>query len=107
MCSQGKDPQVANMKQFSTTEEDNGGVHIYSGIPNKAFYNASIAFGGYSWEKAGKIWWETMKSGRVPARCTFQQFADATTDTAKELFGDEAAKKIRKAWEDVGVSRTV
>lgn len=95
------------MKDFKTTFEDNGGVHIYSGIPNKAFYNASIAFGGYSWEKAGKIWWETMKSGKVTPRCTFKEFADVTVDTGKELFGEEAAKKMRKAWEDVGVTRAV
>ncbi|KAJ0155228.1 Sexual differentiation process protein isp4 [Fusarium oxysporum f. sp. albedinis] len=44
----GKDPQVGHMKQFRTTFEDNGGVHIYSGIPNKAFYRASVSFGGYS-----------------------------------------------------------
>ncbi|KAM0241688.1 hypothetical protein ACHAPO_001379 [Fusarium lateritium] len=44
----GKDPQVAHMKQFKTTFEDNGGVHIFSGIPNRAFYLASNAFGGYS-----------------------------------------------------------
>ncbi|KAG4255158.1 hypothetical protein FPRO04_03691 [Fusarium proliferatum] len=44
----GKDPQVGHMKQFRTTYEDNGGVHIYSGIPNKAFYLVSVSFGGYS-----------------------------------------------------------
>jgi Zn-dependent metalloprotease len=93
------------MKDFKTTFEDNGGVHIYSGIPNKAFYNASIAFGGYSWEKAGKIWWTTMNSGKVPPNCTFKQFADMTVDSAEDLFGKEAAQKIRKAWEDVGVDK--
>jgi Zn-dependent metalloprotease len=45
---QGKDPQVGHMKQFKTSFEDNGGVHIYSGIPNRAFYLASVSFGGYS-----------------------------------------------------------
>lgn len=85
--------------------EDNGGVHIYSGIPNKAFYLVSVAFGGYSWEKAGKIWWETMNSGKIPATCTFELFADVTTDTANELFGEEGAQTVTKAWTDVGVHR--
>lgn len=93
------------MKDFETTWEDNGGVHIYSGIPNKAFYNASVAFGGYSWEKAGKIWWETMKGGKVPSNCSFKQFANMTVDTAEKLFGDEAAEKVRQAWNDVGVGK--
>jgi Zn-dependent metalloprotease len=53
--TQGKDPQPHNMKDYKLMVQDNGGVHIYSGIPNKAFYLAAVAFGGYSWEKAGKI----------------------------------------------------
>jgi Zn-dependent metalloprotease len=44
----GKDPQPDNFKDYKTTEDDNGGVHLYSGIPNKAFYLASVAFKGYS-----------------------------------------------------------
>ncbi|KAI0382285.1 Metalloprotease [Hypomontagnella monticulosa] len=101
----GKDPQPENFKDYVKTVEDNGGVHLFSGIPNKAFYNASVAFGGYSWEKAGKIWWETMHSGQVPPRCTFIQFADVTVEKAEELFGDDAAAIVRKAWNDVGVVR--
>ncbi|KAI1178332.1 metalloprotease [Nemania sp. FL0916] len=101
----GKDPQPDNFKDYQVTEEDNGGVHLYSGIPNKAFYLASVAFGGYSWEKAGKIWWETMRSGQIPPKCKFVQFADATVDKAEELFGDDAAAIVRKAWNEVGVVR--
>ncbi|KAI0112600.1 metalloprotease [Nemania sp. FL0031] len=101
----GKDPQPDNFKDYEATEDDNGGVHLYSGIPNKAFYLSAVAFGGYSWEKAGKIWWETMKSGQIPAKCKFIQFADATVDKAEELFGDDAAAIVRKAWNEVGVVR--
>jgi len=103
--SQGKDPQPANMADYEPIPEDNGGVHLYSGIPNKAFYLASAAFGGYSWEKAGQIWWKAMSSGRVPSRCTFIQFADVTTEVAEELFGEDAAKIVRDAWNEVGVKR--
>ncbi|KAI0433771.1 metalloprotease [Xylaria sp. FL1042] len=101
----GKDPQPDNFKDYKSTFEDNGGVHLYSGIPNKAFYLSAVAFGGYSWEKAGKIWWETLQSGQIPPRCTFIQFADATVDKAEELFGDDAAAIVRKAWNEVGVVR--
>ena len=34
----GKDPQPGHMKNFVKTTSDNGGVHINSGIPNRAFY---------------------------------------------------------------------
>ncbi|KAI0864402.1 metalloprotease [Xylaria cubensis] len=101
----GKDPQPDNFKDYAATDDDNGGVHLYSGIPNKAFYLSAVAFGGYSWEKAGKIWWETMRSGQIPPKCTFIQFADATVDKAEELFGDDAAAIVRKAWNEVGVVR--
>ena len=36
----GKDPQPSNMKDYVKTSADNGGVHLNSGIPNKAFYLA-------------------------------------------------------------------
>lgn len=81
-------------------------MHIYSGIPNRAFYLAAVAFGGYAWEKAGEIWWKTLNSGRVPPRCNFLQFADVTTDVAHELYGEEGAKIVRAAWNEVGVKRT-
>lgn len=95
------------MKDYVTMYEDNGGVHIYSGIPNKAFYLVAKAFGGYSWEKAGQIWWKTMRSGKVPESSTFLQFADATVDVAKKEFGEDVAKTVRKAWDDVGVRRSI
>ncbi|KAK4183180.1 metalloprotease [Podospora australis] len=101
----GKDPQPAHMDGYKKTTRDNGGVHLYSGIPNKAFYLASIAFGGYSWEKAGQIWWKAMTSGSVPPRCSFVQFSDVTTEVAEELYGEEAAKIVRAAWNEVGVVR--
>ncbi len=34
----GKDPQPDSMDTYVRTSADNGGVHINSGIPNKAFY---------------------------------------------------------------------
>ncbi len=46
-----------------------------------------------------------MKSGQIPAKCTFVQFADVTVDKAEELFGDSGATIVRKAWDDVGVTR--
>jgi len=82
---------------------DFGGVHVNSGIPNKAFYLIATAFGGSSWEKAGQIWWKAIRSGHVPPRCSFLQFADITVDSAKQVGGDDAAKTVRQAWNDVGV----
>ncbi|HEX2991131.1 MAG TPA: M4 family metallopeptidase, partial [Anaerolineales bacterium] len=53
----GKDPQPAHMKDYVNTISDNGGVHINSGIPNRAFYITALELGGHAWERAGQIWY--------------------------------------------------
>ncbi|WP_066595805.1 M4 family metallopeptidase [Sodalis-like endosymbiont of Proechinophthirus fluctus] len=42
----GKDPQPANISGFVHTQEDNDGVHLNSGIHNRAFYLVSITLSG-------------------------------------------------------------
>ena len=49
----GKDPQPATFADYVQTTGDNGGVHLNSGIPNRAFYLAATAIGGNAWEGAG------------------------------------------------------
>src|SRR5262249_6826367 len=56
----GKDPQPADMAHYVNTSSDNGGVHINSGIPNRAFYLTAVALGGNSWDRAGRIWYATL-----------------------------------------------
>ena len=87
--------------------KDYGGVHIFSGIPNRAFDLCAEAFDGFTWEKAGKIWWTTQTTHRIPPNCTFIQFADATVDVAAELFDEDTAKTVRDAWNTVGVVRNI
>ncbi|KAJ8134076.1 hypothetical protein OY671_012710, partial [Metschnikowia pulcherrima] len=57
----GKDPQPAHMSAYVDTPQDNGGVHINSGIPNRAFYSAATALDGPAWEVAGRIWYDTSR----------------------------------------------
>jgi Zn-dependent metalloprotease len=65
----GKDPQPDHMKNYYAGASDNHGVHINSGIPNKAFYLVSMDIGT---DKAALIWYEGLKS-----LWTTAQFADA------------------------------
>jgi Zn-dependent metalloprotease len=51
-----KDPQAADFKDLYKGRQDNGGVHINSGIPKRAFYLAATAMGGFAWEKAGRTY---------------------------------------------------
>jgi Zn-dependent metalloprotease len=82
---------------------DFGGVHINSGIPNKAFYEASIGFGGHSWEKAGKVWYQVLTGGSLSSTATFVEFRNATVAVAKTLFGAGGAQTVTKAWATVGL----
>ncbi|MFB9996819.1 M4 family metallopeptidase [Providencia rustigianii] len=100
-----RDPQVGYMNQYRNLPRhiDNGGVHINSGIPNKAFYLLAMELGGYSWDVAGKIWVAAVSDPLVISSATFIQFATATVRAAKRLFGDDIAMKTRQSWLDVGL----
>jgi Zn-dependent metalloprotease len=100
----GKDPQPADMKDFVQTTDDDGGVHINSGIPNHAFYQAAIAIGGNAWEKAGRVWYVTLRD-RLRATSNFTDAARLTAAIAGELFGAASteAKAVADAWRSVGV----
>lgn len=99
----GKDPQPGSMDVYVNTRRDHGGVHINSGIPNRAFYLVASKFGGYAWEKAGKIWYETLP--KIRALADFKEFANATIGTAISLFGKESFehKSVIEAWREVKV----
>jgi Zn-dependent metalloprotease len=101
----GKDPQPAHMRDYVHTVNDNGGVHINSGIPNHAFYLAARALGGNAWEKAGQIWYVTLRD-KLDARSKFQAAANLTVQTAGELYGAGSLEQqaVRQAWADVGLT---
>ncbi|MBA3874764.1 MAG: M4 family metallopeptidase [Anaerolineae bacterium] len=101
----GKDPQPADMKHFVKTFDDNGGVHINSGIPNHAFYLAATKIGGHAWEKAGHIWYDTLRDAKLRPNATFLRFAKLTVDNAARLYGIKSAERtaVKEAWAEVGV----
>ena len=101
----GKDPQPAHMRDYVHTISDNGGVHINSGIPNHAFYLAATRIGGYAWEEAGLIWYETLRSPSLRRGAQFQAFAGLTVVTAQSLFGvgSEEDEAVSGAWGEVGI----
>jgi Zn-dependent metalloprotease len=106
----GTDPQPDHMSKFvhlpDTEEGDNGGVHINSGIPNKAFYLVAVGIGGYAWEAPGLIWYEALKAST--ATTEFQEFADTTYLKAAELYGEGSAEHqaVFAGWRDVGIRIT-
>lgn len=102
----GKDPQPAHMRDFVNTTEDNGGVHINSGIPNRAFALTALALGGHAWESAGLIWYRAL-TGDLSSKASFEEFAVATEAAAVAEFGDDSAEfaAVRESWLSVGVFR--
>lgn len=97
----GTDRQPKHMQDKFEGDDDNGGVHINSGIPNYAFYLVATALGGYSWEKAGKIWYQTLR--RLSRNSEFQEMAGVTYEVAAQRFGDVEKDAIKTAWEKVGI----
>jgi Zn-dependent metalloprotease len=101
----GKDPQPSHMRAYVKTKEDNGGVHINMGIPNHAFYLIATELGGYAWERAGRIWYETLRDKHLKARAQFSEFAQLTHDNAQRLFGSRSAEAqaVKRGWDQVGL----
>jgi Thermolysin metallopeptidase, alpha-helical domain/Thermolysin metallopeptidase, catalytic domain len=101
----GRDLQVGSMADYVHTDDDSGGVHINSGIPNRAFALSALAIGGPSWEKPGQVWYDTLVNGELSAQASFESFAHATVSAAGRLYPNDQsiAEKIRAAWQEVGL----
>jgi hypothetical protein len=94
----GKDPQPGHMDDYVDTTDDHGGVHLNSGIPNRAFQLAAVAVGGSAAEGAGRIWYAALTGG-LSSRADFAAFAAATVAAAVEH-----ADEVEEAWRTVGVT---
>jgi thermolysin len=100
-----------------TGSDDNGGVHINSGISNHAFYLAIeggtnrtsglavTGVGGANREQIERIFYRGFTSYLTP-NATFAQARQATLRAASELFGDSSAafRAVQQAWTAVGVN---
>lgn len=104
----GKDPQPGHMKNYVNTDADNGGVHVNSGIPNRAFYEIATILGGKSWEVAGKIWYRALTQ-ELRSKADFQQCASATWRAAGTLYGGGSGPQhaVAAGWNAVGIDVSV
>jgi Zn-dependent metalloprotease len=100
----GRDPQPSHMRDYRPISHDHGGVHIYSGIANHAFYLAAMDIGGNAWEKTGKIWYITLRDKLRP-NSDFKDAAKKTSDVATDLYGNGSSEQqaVKRAWNAVGV----
>jgi len=105
----GSDPQPGHMDDYVDTTDDNGGVHINSGIPNRAFVLAAQAIGalsdsGSAAEGAGRVWYDALTDDSLDAGADFAAFAAATVAAAAQNEGTGHETAVREAWEQVGVT---
>lgn len=104
----GNDPQPAVMSGFKKMDKtkDHGGVHYNSGIPNFAFYVTAYELGGFAWEKAGRVWYQTLtEKGLLKKTALFQDARNATIKKAAELFGINSLeeKAVTLGWKKAEV----
>lgn len=95
----GKDPQPDRMSRYVDTTDDFGGVHINSGIPNRAFHAVATTLGGPAWEAPLQVWYDVV-TGDIRADCDFATFAHLTIEAARSRFGATSpeADAVAAAW---------
>ncbi len=97
----GTDPQPAHMSKIYTGNADRQGVHINSGIPNRAFVLTAKALKGKAWEVAGGIWYKTLL--QLSATSQFIDCAKMSVQVAG-TYGAAATKAVKAAWKNVGIT---
>lgn len=93
----GKDPQPGHMDGYRKIRADNGGVHINSGIPNRAFALLCEKTGEPSWGRPLAMWRRTMQDLRPDST-----FLDLARGTWRHSGGLNPA--VREAWAEVGIT---
>jgi bacillolysin len=107
------DDQPAHMKQFVETQQDNGGVHINSGIINNAAYlmtmggvnNVSkvVVKFGIGWEKSEKLWYRA-NTRYFMETTDFEQAAEDVLQAATDIALTENERNIVEcAFKAVGI----
>lgn len=101
----GQDPQPWHMDFYVDTTEDNGGVHINSGIPNHAFYLYATLLGGPAWAAPGQVWYRALQALNNPY-AGFADWAVGTIEAAAVLagVGSREVVALRRAWKLVGIA---
>lgn len=97
----GTDPQPSHMSKIYTGPRDRQGVHINSGIPNRAFVLTAKAIGGKAWEVTGRIWYDTLL--QLNTNSQFIDCANMTVQVAAS-HGAAAQTAVKEAWAKVGIT---
>jgi Zn-dependent metalloprotease len=99
----GKDPQPAHMNDYYAGNDDNQGVHINSGIPNRAFYLVSMEIGT---DKAALIWYSALQ--KLWSTAKFNDAVEVIVESARMLTKQKqvpvgSTQRVRAAFREVGL----
>ncbi|MGM7681586.1 M4 family metallopeptidase [Cytobacillus sp. Hm23] len=97
--------QPAHMNNYQnlpvTRDGDWGGVHINSGIPNKAFYNIATKIG---LDKSGKIYYRALTK-YLTSQSQFIDARNALLQASEDLYGADSLEynEVAKGYASVGI----
>jgi len=105
--------QPAHMSRYVNTQQDDGGVHINSGIPNNAAYLMTVGGSnpvskvevkyGIGWEKAEKLWYRANTKYFLTST-NFAQAATGVMSAAKDIgLTPNEQNIVECAWKATGV----
>jgi Zn-dependent metalloprotease len=96
-------PEHMSEYQELAADNDNGGVHTNSGIPNRAAFLLSEAIGR---ESAARIYYRILDAAYLSARSQFVDCRLAAEQAARDLFGDDSPElqAVRLAYDTVGIT---
>ncbi len=99
--------QPKNMSQYQflkdTPSEDNGGVHINSGIPNHAFFKFATG-AGMNKDKAERVYWRAMTT-YMTRTSKFADLRVAVIQAAKDIHGEgQETAAAKAAFDFVGIT---
>ncbi|NKB67525.1 MAG: hypothetical protein GKR89_10720 [Candidatus Latescibacteria bacterium] len=96
--------QPAHMDEYVELDlsQDNGGVHINSGIPNRAAFLIAQALGR---EKTERIYYRVLAARYLNRRANFTDMRRAAALAAQDLFGDNGpeVQAVLAAFDEVGI----
>ncbi|MBK8506880.1 MAG: M4 family metallopeptidase [Saprospiraceae bacterium] len=93
--------QPAHYDERYTGEEDNGGVHINSGIANKAFYLFATSE-NVGVEVAEQVYYNVL-TNYLTRSSQFVDMRVAVIAAAKAMFNDQVAQRAASAFDQVGI----
>ncbi len=84
-----------------TGREDNGGVHLNSGIPNHAYFLFQQALDN-DIQRAEKVFYRALTT-YLTKSSQFVDARNAVVQSAKDLYGDDVASAAESAFDQVGI----